>query len=309
MADFKLLNYAGADGAARPGLLAGDDKVIDLQDAVAARGGPAGFSAVSTMAVMENWDAAVPVLHELAESPDTSAPDVSKVKLLAPLLYPAAIFCAGANYSDHAKEMSGDGAGVDKSVTQPYFFIKSPAHTVISPGAEIRLPRVSEMVDWEAEFAVIIGRYGRNVSVADAMDMVAGYTIMNDLSARDLGKRPDWPRFGVDWFGHKNFDGAAPMGPWITPADQMPDPYKSAIKLWVNQEKMQDSHVSSLIFDIAEQIEFISRRLTLRPGDVISTGTPSGVGRPRGIFLKPGDTVRIEVEGIGTLQNPVVQGE
>ena len=99
------------------------------------------------------------------------------------------------------------------------------------------------------------------------------------------------------------------MGPWISPADQMPDPYKSAIKLWVNQEKMQDSHVSNLIFDIAEQIEFISRRLTLRPGDIISTGTPSGVGRPRGIFLKPGDTVRIEVEGIGTLENPVVQGD
>ena len=112
---------------------------------------------------------------------------------------------------------------------------------------------------------------------------------MNDLSARDHSKRDDWPRWGVDQFGHKNFDGAAPLGPWITPADQIDDLYKCQMKLWVNEEEMQNEFVSDLIFDIAEQIEWISRRLTLLPGDVISTGTPSGVGRPRGIFLKPGD--------------------
>ena len=136
-----------------------------------------------------------------------------------------------------------------------------------------------------------------------------GYTCMNDLSARDLSRRADWPRFGVDWFGHKNFETAAPMGPWITPADQIADIYACQLRLWVNEEKMQDTLIADLIFNIAELIEYLSRRMTLFPGDVIATGTPSGVGRPRGIFLKPGDKVRVEISGVGTLENPVVQGE
>jgi 2-keto-4-pentenoate hydratase/2-oxohepta-3-ene-1,7-dioic acid hydratase in catechol pathway len=180
---------------------------------------------------------------------------------------------------------------------------------VIGPDDEIKLPALSSMVDWEAEFAVVIGKPGKNISVETAFEHVAGYTIMNDLSARDQGKRDDWPRFGVDWFGHKNFDTSAPMGPWITPADQIADPYECRMKLWVNQDEMQNEVISDLIFDIAEQIEWVSRRFNLLPGDVFSTGTPSGVGRPRGIFLKPGDTVRITVDGIGELTNPVVQGD
>jgi 2-keto-4-pentenoate hydratase/2-oxohepta-3-ene-1,7-dioic acid hydratase in catechol pathway len=147
------------------------------------------------------------------------------------------------------------------------------------------------------------------VAAADALDYVAGYTIVNDVSARDLGNREDWPRWGQDWLSHKTFETSAPMGPWIIPAAQIPDPHNLDIGLWVNTEKMQDSNSSNLIFNINEQIEFLSKRVTLQPGDVISTGTPSGVGRPRGIFLKPGDTVRIEIEGIGTLENPVVQGD
>ncbi|HEV2008889.1 MAG TPA: fumarylacetoacetate hydrolase family protein, partial [Burkholderiales bacterium] len=125
----------------------------------------------------------------------------------------------------------------------------------------------------------------------------------------DLSRRPDWPRWNIDWFGHKNFETAAPMGPWITPADEIADIYACQLRLWVNQEKMQDTLVAGLIFNIAELIEYLSRRLTLLPGDVIATGTPSGVGRPRGIFLKPGDTVRIELANVGVLENPVVQGE
>jgi 2-keto-4-pentenoate hydratase/2-oxohepta-3-ene-1,7-dioic acid hydratase in catechol pathway len=209
----------------------------------------------------------------------------------------------------HAREMSAEGKGVDKTTTLPYFFLKSGPHCVIGPGDEIRLPRISKQVDWEGELAVVIGRRGRNIDAKDAMQHVAGYTIMNDLSARDLSRRPDWPRWGIDWFGHKNFDTAAPLGPWIAPADQVADPYQCHLQLWVNQEKMQDTLVSDLIFDIAEMIDYLSRRFTLLPGDVISTGTPSGVGRPRGIFLKPGDKVRIEISGVGTLENPVVQGD
>lgn len=304
MADFKLLNYTGSAGEARPGILIGDDRVLDIQNAT--DGAP---WAASTLGIVEAWDTACPALHELAGAGgDTRA--LADVRLLAPLLYPPVIYCAGANYKKHAMEMSADGKTYpDKSVTDPYFFIKSGVHCVIGPDADIALPKVSKQVDWEAEFAVVIGKPGRNIPLERAMEHVAGYTILNDLSARDRGRRDDWPNFRTDWFSHKVFEGSAPMGPWITPADQIPDPYACRMQLWVNDEKMQDEYVSDLIFDIAEQIEWLSRGIKLRCGDVVSTGTPSGVGRPRGIFLKPGDTVTIEVDGIGKLVNPVVEGE
>lgn len=313
MADFKLLNFADPKGQPRPGLLVGKD-VIDVPRAVkaweTASGRKAGFSPASTLTVLESWSTALPILHEIAGNPGVKPRTLGRSKLMAPLIYPPAIYCAGANYRKHAMEMSADGKTYpDKNAVQPYFFLKSGPHCVIGPGQEIRLPAVSKMVDWEAEFAVVIGKPCRNVSVEQARDYIAGYTIMNDLSARDLGRRDDWPNFRSDWLGHKNFDGSAPMGPWIVPADQVPDPYKCRMQLWINRTKMQDEYVSDLIFNIEEQIEWLSRRLTLKPGDVISTGTPSGVGRPRGIFLKPGDKVKIEVDGIGELINPVVQGE
>ncbi len=305
MAEFKLLNYAGPNGEPRPGILTGADTVVDLQEAL--RGKP---WAASTLAVLGAWDEALPALHALAEEKSGNTRRLADVRLMAPLIYPPAIYCAGANYNAHAKEMSSDGkSGVDKTATQPYFFLKSGPHCLIGPGAEIRLPALSKRVDWEGECAVVIGRRGRNIQAADAMRHVAGFTCMNDLSARDLSRRPDWPRFGVDWFGHKNFETSAPMGPWITPADQIADIYACQLRLWVNDEKMQDTLIEDLTFNVAELIEYVSRRMTLLPGDVIATGTPSGVGRPRGIFLKPGDKVRIEIEGIGVLENPVVQGE
>ena len=304
MVAFALLNYAGAQGEARAGVLVGGDTVVDLEQALPGRAWTA-----STLTVLGAWDEALPALRALAGAKPAGARPLTGVRLLAPLLYPPAIYCTGANYMDHAREMSSEGKGVDKKSTQPYLFLKSGPHCVIGPGEEIRLPGVSKSVDWEGEFAVVIGRRGRNIRTGDAMKHVAGYTIMNDLSARDLSRRPDWPRWNIDWFGHKNFETAAPLGTWIVPREQISKPYDCRLQLWVNQQKMQDSLVSGLIFDIAEIIEYTSRRMTLLPGDVIATGTPSGVGRPRGIFLKPGDRVRIEISGIGTLENPVVQGE
>jgi 2-keto-4-pentenoate hydratase/2-oxohepta-3-ene-1,7-dioic acid hydratase in catechol pathway len=303
MAQFKLLNYRGKEGDALPAILVGTDTIVDLREAL-----PGKSWTSSTLAVLGAWAEALPALHALADAPWNQR-RLKEVKLMAPLLYPPAIYCTGANYMAHAEEMSAEGAGVDKATTQPYLFLKSGPHCVIGPGQDIRLPGVSKKVDWEGEFAVVIGRRARNVKVEDALKYVAGYTIMNDLSARDLSRRPDWPRWSIDWFGHKNFETAAPMGPWIVPADQIPDPAACHLQLWVNAEKMQDTLVSSLIFNIPELIEYLSRRVTLLPGDVIATGTPSGVGRPRGIFLKPGDKVQIEISGIGVLENPVVQGE
>ncbi len=306
MADFRLLNYSllQIPNEVRPGILVGDRNIVDLRQAL-----PQVAWCSSTLSVLGAWEEALPALHALAESPPGPAIDLDQVKLRAPLLYPPAIYCTGANYMAHAKEMSTENKGVDKSTTQPYLFLKSGPHCVVATGDEIRLPRISEQVDWEGEFAVVIGKPARNVKVENAMQYVAGYTIMNDLSARNLSHRPDWPRWVTDWFGHKNFDGSAPMGPWITPADQISDHTQCHLRLWVNEEKKQDTLVENLIFNVPEIIEYLSRRLTLQPGDVIATGTPAGVGRPKGTFLQPGDKVRIEISGLGVLENPVVQGE
>ncbi len=303
MSNFKLLNYADAGGAPRPGILVEGNNVVDLREAL-----PDTPWTTSTLAVLNAWDDALPALHALAGAPRGMLLPLASVRLLAPIYYPPAIYCTGANYMAHAEEMSAEGAGVDKATTQPYLFLKSAQHCMIGPNEAIQLPNTSKKVDWEAECAVVIGKKGRNISVADAMKHVAGYTIMNDVSARDLSRRPDWPRWGIDWFGHKNFETAAPMGPWITPADQVPDITQCRLQLWVNQEKMQDTLVDKLIFNIAELIEYLSRRMTLLPGDVIATGTPSGVGRPRGIFLKAGDKVRVELDCVGVLENPVEEG-
>lgn len=311
---FRLLNYVGDDGKPRPGLSVGD-RLVDLREAVRAEeeaGKPAGFSAASTLAVLEDWDAALPVLDAIAAQIDAGHPavrSIGDVTLKAPLLYPNAIFNAAANYYDHRAEMGNSTEEIDKSQVKPYFFLKSPAHTVIGPGEQIRIPHTTKTVDWEAELGVVIGRYGRNMTQANARDIVAGYTIFNDLSARDLGRREDWQNFRTDWFGQKSFETSAPMGPWIVPASSVPDPYDMKIDLWVNDDHMQDAKAGMMIFNIEEQIEYLSARMTLRPGDVIATGTPAGVGRPRGIFLKPGDTVRITISGIGELSNPVVEGD
>ena len=156
MAAFALLNYAGAQGEARAGVLVGGDSVVDLQQALTGKAWTA-----STLAVLGAWDEALPALHALAATKPAAARRLSDVKLLAPLLYPPAIYCTGANYMDHAREMSSEGKGVDKKTTQPYLFLKSGPHCVIGPGDEIRLPGVSKSVDWEGEFAVVIGRRGR----------------------------------------------------------------------------------------------------------------------------------------------------
>lgn len=297
MASFRLLNYEGVAGEPRPGILVGDD-VIDLESA-----GMTG----STYEMLQDWDASEQKLSKIAD--DAGSHDsrpLADLHLLAPILYPPVVYNAAANYVDHQKEMSG-GKQLVKEDTHPYFFLKAGPHCIIGPGADIRLPAVSDFIDWEAELAVVIGKPARNVKAEDALDYIAGYTIFNDLSARDM--KPVGRTFNVHWFAHKNFDGSGPMGPWMVPASDIPDPHDVDIKLWVNDELKQDSNSKYLFFNINEQIEYISARMTMRPGDVIATGTPSGVGAPYGGRLKPGDTVTIEIGGIGKLVNPVVQGD
>jgi 2-keto-4-pentenoate hydratase/2-oxohepta-3-ene-1,7-dioic acid hydratase in catechol pathway len=226
-------------------------------------------------------------------------------------MYPGTIFCAGANYKDHVREMSRalnlpEEPDPHELGLNPWHFIKPSAPCVRATGERIPLPAYSRRVDWEAEIALVMGAECRNVRATEALDHVAGLTIVNDLSARDHLKRDKVPAdspFKFDWVSQKSFDGALPMGPWICPLDQVEDLGDIGIKLWVNDQLMQDSSSANLIFSFAEQVAHLSTRLTLRPGDVIATGTPAGCGAARGQFLKPGDRVRIEVAGIGELHN------
>jgi 2-keto-4-pentenoate hydratase/2-oxohepta-3-ene-1,7-dioic acid hydratase in catechol pathway len=187
--------------------------------------------------------------------------------------------------------------------------VKSSRSAVVGPEARVKLPVYSQMVDWEVELAAVIGRVARDVSVEKALDYVAGYTIADDLSARDVMRRDKNPAtspFHYDWLSQKCFDGACPLGPWIVPASDIPDPQNLALKLWVNDKVMQDSHTGKMIFSTAEQIAMLSSRVTLYPGDLILTGTPAGVGMPRRTFLKAGDTVKLWIEGIGELTHTMV---
>jgi 2-keto-4-pentenoate hydratase/2-oxohepta-3-ene-1,7-dioic acid hydratase in catechol pathway len=302
---YKLVTYASAEGP-RAGIVVGE-RVFDA----AVLTGQAGY--VSVLDILNDWDAASARCKAAAAKAASSKAEsfpLGDAKLLAPVRWPSAIYCAGANFTDHMLEMAkvqNIAPEPDpKSVgLKPWHFIKA-SRTLADPGKTVALPTYSKMVDWEAELTAVIGRPARNVPVETALTYVAGYTVANDLSARDLTKRtpvPDSSPFKFDWLGQKNFDDACPLGPWIVPAEDISDPQNLAIKLWVNETIKQDSHTAKMIFSLAEQIAHISSRLTLHPGDLILTGTPSGVGLARKEFLKAGDVVRVWVEGVGTLTN------
>jgi 2-keto-4-pentenoate hydratase/2-oxohepta-3-ene-1,7-dioic acid hydratase in catechol pathway len=237
--------------------------------------------------------------------------DLATAKLLAPILYPGTIFCAGANYKDHVAEMSQAlnipvESDPHRLGLKPWHFLKPSAPCIRGTGVCIPLPAYSNRVDWEAEIAIVIGRECRNVSMERALDYVAGISIVNDLSARDHVRREAVPidsPFRYDWISQKAFDGALPFGPWICPLDQIGNLGALGIKLWLNDELMQDSSSASMIFSVAEQIAHLSTRLALQPGDLIATGTPAGCGAARGRFLRPGDRVRIRVDEVGMLEN------
>jgi len=302
VSDYRILTYLSQQGP-RAGVLIAES----IYDA-AALTSEAAYKDV--LGILRDWPKAEAALNKVATDPSPAARLPAGTSILAPIPDARAIFCAGANYSDHIEEMrivSGRDPEPDpRSVgLKPWHFIKS-YHTLCGPDDEIKLPEFSEQLDWEAELAVIIGKSVRNVSADKALEYVAGYTVANDLSARDAGKRPQLSPsspFFYDWVSHKSFEGACPLGPWIVPASAISDPQALDIKLWVNDELKQDSNTSQMIYGIAEQISHLSTRLTLQPGDIILTGTPAGVGSARREFLKRGDTIRVFIEGIGTLKN------
>ena len=256
----------------------------------------------SMLELLEDWAQAEDVLRAI-EIDD--APAVDYDTLLAPVRWPRKVICAGVNYRRHIREMGGEVPGADWT---PFFFLKPPTTTVIGPADAIvvRSPETARY-DWEAELAVVIGIGGRDIAPADALAHVAGYCVANDVTARGRHKRQSVPAdaFTYDWFAAKSVDGSLPLGPGITPAFQIPDPQDLRLRLWVNGELQQDESTSDMICTVAELISAASEIVTLEPGDVIPTGTPSGVGSGRGLYLRPGDLVRTTIDGLGTLENPV----
>lgn len=222
------------------------------------------------------------------------------VRIGPPVDDAAHVYLVGANYKKHAIE-----AGLDVPAT-PVIFMK-PTTALVGPHEAIQLPAISSQMDYEGELAVVIGRTATRVSKEDAHRYVAGVTILNDLTARDL----QWVMLGknriVDWLSSKALDKSTPVGPGLVPVKAVGDIHKLKLKTWLNDDLMQDGETSMMVFSTYELIEYLSARVTLRPGDVISTGTPFGVGGFRNIFLKAGDVLKVEIEGIGRIENPVVQ--
>jgi 2-keto-4-pentenoate hydratase/2-oxohepta-3-ene-1,7-dioic acid hydratase in catechol pathway len=303
----KLATYQSKDGP-RAGVVV-DDTVFDAAKIT-------GKAAYATVAgILDDWRHAERALRNAvggAAILRAKGQPLAKTKLLAPVSAPPTIFCAGANYQDHAAAMARkqgmpEPADPHEAGLKPWHFIKA-GRTLADPGATVKATHYAKELDWEIELAAVIGRPAKDVPKEKALDYVAGYTAANDLSARDRGRRPGIEAtspFKMDWSKHKSFDGSCPLGPWIVPAGDIADPQRLGMKLWVNGALKQDSNTDKMLFTLAEQIEQLSINMALHPGDLILTGTPAGTGAESGEFLKSGDVVKIWIEGIGEFENKI----
>jgi 2-keto-4-pentenoate hydratase/2-oxohepta-3-ene-1,7-dioic acid hydratase in catechol pathway len=262
-------------------------------ESVLARAGLPGEDTV--LQLFEHWDWALEALDTAEFRPEDAVPAARR---LAPLLYPGKILCAGANYYKHLAEMGMPGA--KKEDQRLFFFFKPPRNAVVGEGDTVRMPIGTQAFDWEIELAAVIGRRARNVEPADALAHVAAYTIGIDFSARDHNRAPE-TFYKLDWVAGKANDTCCPLGPRLVPARALLEPQATGLRLSVNGEIKQDDTTADMIFSIAEQISIASRIMTLDPGDVLLTGTPAGVGAPVRTFLKVGDQVDAEIDGIGKL--------
>ena len=257
--------------------------------------------------VMYRWSDHAPTLDRAAEGlaartldvPEASRHPIGSVPLLTPLRFPRKVICAGANYPQHLAEMNVSYER--REGERPFFFLKPPTTTLVGPGSTSPMPSGCTMLDWEVELAVVIGHGGRHLAVEEALDHVAAYAIAVDLSARDLLVRPD-TIFKFDFLAGKSQDGSCPLGPELIPARFVSDPHALTLQLAVNGVTKQDASTRDMIFSVAEQIAGASHYVMLEPGDVILTGTPHGVGFPRGDRLQVGDSVVARVEGLTALE-------
>lgn len=240
-------------------------------------------------------ESALNELRNKIASPSDLLP-LEVVQLLAPISKPNKFFGVSLNYADHIEE-----TGLDKP-EYPTFFNKQNS-CVIGPDDAIHRPMVSEKLDYEGELAIVIGKRCRHVSREQAASIIAGYTIVNDVSVRD------WQMRSHTWTLGKSFDTHGPVGPWLVTSDEIADPHKLSIKTWLNEDLRQNFNTENMVFDCYYLVEYLSQVMTLEPGDIIATGTSSGVGvkmKPRG-YMKPGDEIRIEIEKIGVLKNPIIE--
>lgn len=273
------------DGESRLGVVVGDE-VADV-----GRQAPSLPGDIGTLLAVDA-DGLTAVAHALDGA---GRVPLAEVKLEAPVRRPPKFLAIGLNYGEHIEETGAQRPEF------PIFFNKQTS-CVIGPGDAIQVPRVSSMVDYEGELGVVIGRRCHHVPASRAREVVAGYLVVNDVSVRDWQARAPTMTLG------KSFDTHGPTGPWLVTTDEVDDPHGLGLRTWVSGELLQDGNTKQMLFDVWEQIETLSTVCTLEPGDIISTGTPPGVGvaRDPARFLVPGDTVRIEVEGVGILENPVV---
>lgn len=284
----RLITYMSRGEVALPGVIAGE-RVYSLQ--------PIGFSSV--LQVIAGGAAAADAIRAyLLAAPPAAAKDLSSVVLLAPIPRPPKVICVGLNYRDHAAEAKMEVPSV------PTIFSKF-SNAITGPLAPVILPRNTQKPDYEAEFAFVIGTGGRHIQAERWRDHVYGYMCLNDVSARDFQMATS------QWLMGKTFDTFAPTGPWLTTADEIEDPHNLDISLEINGEVMQNSNTRELIFGIPALIEYLSSVFTLEPGDIVTTGTPAGVGfskkPPR--WLRPGDEMVVRIQGLGELRNPVVAEE
>lgn len=276
---------------ARAAVLAGEEPPVELRE---------------MQALIE---AGEPALRRVASllhgAPEQAEMPLASVELLAPIPRPRKnIFCLGRNYAEHAVESLRAAGQEVKLPTYPNVFTKAPT-SITGPFTDIPYDAsVTPELDWEVELAVVIGRAGRHIAKSDALAHVWGYTILNDVSARDIQHKP-----GVQFFQGKSLDASSPVGPWIVTADEIAGPQNLRMLLRINGEVKQDDTTGNMLFDVATIIETLTRVLTLEPGDIIATGTPAGVGfaRTPPEFLRPGDLMESEIEGIGTLRNRIVE--
>jgi 2-keto-4-pentenoate hydratase/2-oxohepta-3-ene-1,7-dioic acid hydratase in catechol pathway len=308
---YKLFRYYDKAGVARPGIATAGGH-FDLGDYL-------GNSDVD--AVLGRW----PDIHEQFKAlaaalagggavGRASRLEPESLLFAPPLERPGVIYGAGANYRDHVEAMS---RALNMQLTldpraegiPPWHFIKAGRATLAGHRQGVPYPDRTNRLDWEAELAVVIGVAASRVGVEGALSHVAGYTIANDLSARDslVREKVDASSpFRFDWIGHKCFTGACPLGPYLTPAEFVPSPEDLDIKLWINNELRQDSSTRNHLYSVAEQIAYLSERVTLCPGDIILTGTPAGVGMETGTFLARGDVIRIRIGALGELETTIV---
>jgi 2-keto-4-pentenoate hydratase/2-oxohepta-3-ene-1,7-dioic acid hydratase in catechol pathway len=322
--EFKLGTFAKNGGDPFVGLVLAE-KIYPLSAVAEAYGkrGPTTTAGIQEM--LDDWDANFEALCAIAEFVADDGRDpaewggvasLADLHALPPILRPGKMIYAAANYGGHIREMLNAGTARtdeerenmldrDKARVRPYSFLKAPS-SLAGAFDDIVIPPESQKVDWEVELAFAIGRTAKRVAAEHALNYVAGYMTSNDVTARDAQARPDWPTLRTDWFTGKSHDTFAPMGPYFVPAAFVPDYRTIQLTLKVNGETKQDDPAGEMVFSAEEQIEHTSAQLALNPGDIISTGTPEGVGHGKGTYLNAGDIVEAEAAGLGGQRNQVV---